>query len=37
MLYVRRTGFRREFLEINEIERYHLPHAFRAPPKNEGF
>ena len=37
MFYFRRTGFKREFLEINEIERYHLTHAVSASPRNEGF
>jgi len=36
MLYSGRAGFRREFLEINEIERYYITHAVRASPTNEG-
>jgi hypothetical protein len=37
VLCFRRAGFKREFLEINEIERYHLTHAVRASPTNVGF
>jgi hypothetical protein len=37
MLYSGRAGFRREFLEINEIERHYITHAVRASPRNEGF
>jgi hypothetical protein len=36
MLYSGRAGFRREFLEINEIERYNITHAVRVSPTNEG-
>jgi hypothetical protein len=36
MLYFRRAGFRREFLEINEIDGHYIPHAVGASPKNEG-
>jgi hypothetical protein len=37
MFYFRRVGFRREFLEIKEINRYHITHAVRAPPENGAF
>jgi hypothetical protein len=37
MLYFERASFRREFLEIKEIERHHSTHAVRVSPKNEGF
>ena len=37
MLYFERASFRREFLEIKEIEKYHITHAVRTSPKNEGF
>jgi hypothetical protein len=37
MLSVGRAGFRREFLEINEIERHYITHAVSASPRNEGF
>jgi hypothetical protein len=30
MLYFRRAGFRREFLEINEIDGHYIPHAVGA-------
>jgi len=36
MLSSGRTGFRREFLEINGIERHYITHAVRASPTNEG-
>jgi hypothetical protein len=37
MLSVGRAGFRREFLEINVIERHHITHVVRGSPTNEGF
>src|SRR6266851_5527955 len=37
MLSSGRTGFRREFLEINGIERHHSMHTVRTSPTNEGF
>jgi hypothetical protein len=37
MLSSGREGFRREFLEINGIDRHHSTHTFRASPKNEVF
>jgi len=32
-----RVSFRREFLEIKEIERHHITHAVRQSPKKVGF
>ncbi len=37
MLSSGRAGFRREFLEIKEIERHHSTHTVRASPKNGVF
>jgi hypothetical protein len=35
--YFGKASFRREFLEMKEIERHHITHPVRASPKNEGF
>jgi len=32
-----RSGFKREFLEINKIHIYGFKHFVRASPRNEGF
>jgi hypothetical protein len=37
MLDSGRAGFRREFLEINGIDRHHITRTIRASPQNEGF
>src|SRR5712691_9629719 len=37
MFYCGRSGFKREFLEINRIHIYGFKHSVRASPKNEGF
>jgi hypothetical protein len=37
MLYSGGAGFRREFLEVNEIERHYITPVIRASPTNEGF
>jgi hypothetical protein len=37
MLSVGRAGFRREFLEINVLERHRITHVVRVSPTNEGF
>jgi hypothetical protein len=35
MLYSGGAGFRREFLEVNEIERHYITPVIRASPTNE--
>jgi hypothetical protein len=37
MFYYGRVGFKREFLEINGIDRHGFRHSVRASPRNEGF
>src|SRR5262245_2500614 len=37
MLSSERASFRREFLDINTIERHHSTGTFRASPRNEEF
>jgi hypothetical protein len=37
MLSFERASFRREFLEIKEIERHHIRHVIRISPKKAGF
>jgi hypothetical protein len=37
MLSFEGASFRREFLEIKEIERHHITYAVRPSPKKGGF
>jgi hypothetical protein len=37
MFYCERVGFKREFLEINEIHMHGFKHSVRASPRNGGF
>jgi hypothetical protein len=37
ILFFERDSFRREFLEINDIERPPITYTVRASPKNESF